>query len=103
MVSGITNFLTSSTLSTISQSTTASVSLETGMKAAGRPAFILLDNKIDRKTKQYAAMKEFLYQATCLATYMAIVIPIFKKGAFKLAKNHPCRRQFTGNGRFSND
>lgn len=88
MVSGITNFLTSSTLSTISQSTTASVSLETGMKAAGRPAFILLDNKIDRKTKQYAAMKEFLYQATCLATYMAIVIPIFKKGSFKLAKNH---------------
>ena len=88
MVSGITNFLTSSTLSTISQSTTASVSLETGMKAAGRPAFILIDNKIDRKTKQYAAMKEFLYQATCLATYMAIVIPIFKKGSFKLAKNH---------------
>ncbi len=88
MVSGITNILTSSTLSSISQSTTASVSLETGMKAAGRPAFILLDNKIDRQTKRYAAMKEFLYQATCLATYMAIVIPIFKKGSFKLAKNH---------------
>ncbi len=78
MVSGISNFLTSSTLSSISQSTTASVSLETGMKAMGRPAFILIDNKIDQQTKRYAAMKEFLYQATCLATYMAIVIPIFK-------------------------
>jgi len=88
MVSGISNFLTSSTLSSISQSTTASVSLETGMKAMGRPTFILLDNKIDRQTKRYAAMKEFLYQATCLATYMAIVIPIFKNGSFKLAKNN---------------
>lgn len=87
MVSGISNFLTSSTLSSISQSTTASVSLETGMKAMGRPAFILIDNKIDQQTKRYAAMKEFLYQATCLATYMAIVIPIFKNGSFKLAKN----------------
>ncbi len=87
MVSGITNFLTSSTLSSISQSTTASVSIETGMKALGRPSFILVDNKIDRQTKRYAAMKEFLYQATCLATYMGIVIPIFKKGSFKLAKN----------------
>lgn len=87
MVSGVTNLLTSSTLSSISQSTTASVSLETGMKAMGRPAFILVDNKIDRQTKRYAAMKEFLYQATCLATYMAIVIPIFKNGSFKLAKN----------------
>ena len=77
-----------STLSSISQSTTASVSLETGMKALGRPAFILVDNDIDRQTKRYAAMKEFLYQATCLATYMAIVIPIFKNGAFKLAKNN---------------
>lgn len=86
MVSGISNFLTSSTLSTISQSTTASVSLETGMKAMGRPAFILLDNDIDNKTKNYAAMKEFLYQATCLATYMMLVIPVFKNGAFKLAK-----------------
>ena len=88
MVSGITNLLTSSTLSTISQSTTASVSLETGMKAAGRPAFILIDNKIDPQTKRYAAMKEFLYQATCLATYMALVIPVFKKGSFQLAKKH---------------
>lgn len=87
MVNGISNFLTSSVLSSISQSTTASVSLETGMKAMGRPAFILIDNKIDRQTKRYAAVKEFLYQATCLATYMAIVIPIFKNGSFKLAKN----------------
>ena len=86
MIGGITSFLTSPTLSNIAQSTTAAVSIETGMKAVGRPSFILADGKIEPKTKKYAATKEFLYQATCLATYMALVIPVFKNGAFKLAK-----------------
>lgn len=88
MVSAITNFLTSPTLSNIAQSTTSSVSIETGMKAIGRPSFILADKDLAPQTKKYAATKEFLYQATCLATYMLLVIPVFKKGAFKLAKNH---------------
>ena len=88
MVSAITNFLTSPALTNISQSTTSAVSIETAMKAAGRPSFILADDDIDVNTKRYAATKEFLYQATCLATYMAIVIPIFKYGSFSLAKNH---------------
>ncbi|MBQ7764449.1 hypothetical protein IJ384_03655 [bacterium] len=86
MIGGVTNFLTSSTLSSISQNTAASVSIETGLKSIGRPAFILADKKIEPQTKRYAAMKEFLYQATCLATYMAIIIPVFKNGSFKLAK-----------------
>lgn len=88
MVSAITNFLTSPALTNISQSTTSAVSIETGMKAVGRPSFILADKEIDAKTKRYAATKEFLYQATCLATYIAMVIPIFKYGSFTLAKNH---------------
>ena len=88
MVNGITNFLTSPALSSISQSTSASVSIETSLKAIGRPSFILADKKIEPETKRYAATKEFLYQAICLATYMAIVIPVFKNGGFKLAKNH---------------
>lgn len=87
MVNGISNFLTSPILSSISQSTSASVSIETGLKAIGRPSFILADRKIEPETKKYAATKEFLYQAICLATYMAIVIPIFKNGGFKLAKH----------------
>ncbi len=86
MVSGITGILSNPTLSNIAQSTSASVSIETGLKAIGRPSFILADGKIEPQTKRYAAMKEFLYQATCLATYMAIIIPIFKNGSFKLAK-----------------
>lgn len=87
MINGISNFLTSNALSNIAQSTTSSVSIETGMKAIGRPAFILGDKELDQKTKRYAATKEFLYQAICLATYMAVVIPLFKNGSFKLAKN----------------
>lgn len=86
MVSGITGILSNPTLSNIAQSTSASVSIETGLKAIGRPSFILADSKIEPQTKRYAAMKEFLYQATCLATYMVIIIPIFKNGSFKLAK-----------------
>lgn len=86
MVAGITNILTNPGLTRVAQSTSSAVSIETGLKAVGRPSFILADGKIDKKTKRYSAMKEFLYQATCLATYMLIIIPIFKNGSFKLAK-----------------
>ena len=87
MVNAISSFLTNPILTNITQSTTSSVSIETGMKAVGRPSFILADKQLSSQTKKYAATKEFLYQATCLATYMLLVIPVFKKGAFKLAKN----------------
>ena len=86
MLGGITGILSNPTLSQIAQSTTSAVSIETGLKAIGRPSFILADPKLAPETKRYAAMKEFLYQATCLATYMAIITPIFKFGSFKLAK-----------------
>lgn len=80
------NPLLSSKLANIAQSTTQSVTIETTLKAIGRPGFILIDNDIDADTKQYAASKEFLYQATCLAVYLALIVPVFKKGGFKLAK-----------------
>lgn len=86
MINGITNLLSNPTLSRIAQSTSSSVSIETGLKAVGRPSFILIDGDIEPETKRYAAMKEFLYQATCLATYMALIIPVFKNGSFKIAK-----------------
>ncbi len=86
MIGGITGLLSNPTLTRIAQSTSSSVSIETGLKAVGRPSFILADNKIEPETKRYAAMKEFLYQATCLATYMLLIIPIFKNGSFKVAK-----------------
>jgi len=84
MINAIGNMLTSSTLSNIAQTASAQVTVETTMKAIGRPGFILIDNNIDASTKKYAAAKEFLYQATCLLLYATLVVPIFKEGAFKL-------------------
>ena len=86
MISAIANGLSNSTMVNIVQNTSASVSIETTLKAIGRPGFILIDNDIDQTTKKYAATKEFLYQAICLAVYLAVIPPIFKNGSFKLGK-----------------
>lgn len=86
MIGTIRNIASNSTLANIAQNTSASVGIETTLKSIGRPGFILIDKDIDGDTKQYAAAKEFLYQATCLAVYLAIVVPVFKNGAFKAAK-----------------
>ncbi len=86
MIGSVKSFITSSQLANIAQNTTQSVAAETTLKSIGRPGFILIDKDIDSDTKQYAAAKEFLYQATCLAVYMALIVPVFKKGGFKIAK-----------------
>lgn len=86
MIGAIRSALTNSQLANIAQNTTQSVAIETTLKSIGRPGFILIDKDIDSDTKQYAAAKEFLYQATCLAVYMALIVPVFKKGGFKIAK-----------------
>ena len=86
MISAISKVITNPTLVSVAQNTNASVASETVLKSVGRPGFILIDNDIDPATKKYAAAKEFLYQATCLAIYMALVGPVFKNGAFKVAK-----------------
>ena len=88
MIGAVKSLVTSSQLANIAQNTTQSVAIETTIKSIGRPGFILIDKDIDSDTKQYAAAKEFLYQATCLAVYMALIVPVFKKGGFKIAKNH---------------
>lgn len=84
MIDMLGKVLVSSPLTSIAQSASTQVTLETTMKSIGRPGFILIDNNIDPDTKKYAAAKEFLYQATCLALYALLVVPIFKEGAFKL-------------------
>jgi len=84
MIDAIGKMLISSPLTTIAQSASTQVAVETTMKSIGRPGFILIDNNIDPETKKYAAAKEFLYQATCLTIYMALIVPLFKEGAFKL-------------------
>jgi len=78
--------LTNQAIYNITQTTQAQVAIETGLKAIGRPGFILLDNDIDKNTKKYSSMKEFLYQLTCLGLSLGIVIPVFKKGSFAIAR-----------------
>ena len=102
----ISSILTSPSIYNITQTTQAQVGIETGLKAIGRPGFILLDNDIDKNTKKYSSMKEFLYQLTCLTASMAVVIPIFKKGSFAIAKkifkNEPIFKVFKNSDSFNN-
>ncbi len=86
MISAISKAITNPTLVNVAQNSDASVICKTTVNAIGRPGFILIDSNISDNTKKFAATKEFLYQATCLAVYMAVIVPIFKKGGFKLAK-----------------
>ena len=77
--------------------TKAAMSIETGLKATGRPTFILLDNNISTDTKKYAATKEFLYQIICLGVYLGLVLPVFRKCGFQAFK-----KIFSKNGRAYN-
>ena len=86
MISAIQNIITNPTLYNATQNTVFQVTTETCLKAVGRPAFILADKQIDEQTKKYSATKEFLYQLTCLAIYLAAITPLCKKGAYALAK-----------------
>lgn len=82
----INSLLTNPAIYNVTQATQAQVAIETGLKAVGRPGFILLDNSIDKNTKKYSSMKEFLYQATCMVVSLGVVIPVFKKGSFNIAR-----------------
>lgn len=86
MINGVFNFLNSPSMIGIAQNTKASVTIETGLKAAGRPAFTLMDKNVDEKTRKYSAAKELLYQSLCLGIYLALIIPVFRKGTFGVFK-----------------
>lgn len=87
MISGFVNAISKSGFQNLIQNTTAQVSIETGLKAVGRPAFTLADKNADKETRKYSAAKELLYQVLCLGIYLAVIPPIFKKGGFKVFKN----------------
>lgn len=85
MIDKVFNVLTNPNLVSISQNTVASVSIETGLKAVGRPTATLVDKHVDKKTREYSSVKELFYQLLCLGIYLSI-IPLFKKGGFQLFK-----------------
>lgn len=86
MINGFVNAISRSGFQNTIQNTTAQVSIETGLKAFGRPAFTLIDSHADKETRKYSAAKELLYQLLCLGIYLAVIPPVFKKGGFKLAQ-----------------
>lgn len=87
ILNGFVNAISSPGFQNIAQNTTAQVSIETGLKAVGRPAFTLADKHVDKQTRKYSAVKELLYQVLCLGIYLAIIPPVFKRGAFKIFKS----------------
>lgn len=99
------NILTNPVIYNITQTTQAQVGIETGLKAIGRPGFIILDNSIDKNTKKYSATKELLYQLTCLVASIAVIIPVFKKSSFAIArkffKNEPILKAFKNSDEFN--
>lgn len=86
MITNLANILTSPTMQNIAQNTTKAVTTETALKAIGRPGFTLMDKNVDKETRNYSAVKEFLYQTLCLGIYLAIIPPLFKEGGFQVAK-----------------
>ena len=69
MLSGIVNAISQPGFQNLIQNTTAQVSIETGLKAVGRPLFTLADKHADKETKKYSATKELLYQILCLHSF----------------------------------
>lgn len=96
MISAISKVITNPTLVNVAQSADATMATKTTVNAIGRPGFIIIDKNIDSDTKKFAATKEFMYQASCLAIYMALIVPVFKAQAFKLAKNHLYKEMKSG-------
>ena len=88
MISAISKVITNPTLVNVAQNTNGTVVSKTLVNSVGRPGFIIIDSNIDNETRKYAAAKEFLYQMTCLAVYLALIVPVFKKGAFTFAKKY---------------
>ena len=77
------NFVSNPRMAEFAENTFISLAVQTGLKMIGRPGFIFADKKADSKTKKYAAVKEFSYQAICFGLYLSIVPPV-KKGLYKL-------------------
>ncbi len=98
MIDKVASILTNPTFVNVAQNTKATVTIESIFKATGRPAFIMMDNNVDKDTRKYAATKEGLYQILCLGIYLTMIPLVFKKYGFKLSqkilKNENCIPNF---------
>ncbi len=82
------NFVTNPTAGRLVQSAFVQVPSEGALKAVGRPAFTLIDKNAEPETRKYAAVREFLYQSMCIASYAVIFYPIFKMAGYKAMRKY---------------
>lgn len=73
------NAITSPKAAEFAKTTVCAISVETTLKALGRPAFIYYDKHANGQSKKYAATKELLYQSFCLGLYLSFIKPIKKR------------------------
>lgn len=92
-VSPIKKFLTNPKTAEFAQNTICAISVETTLKASGRPLFIYYDKNANERSKKYAATKEFLYQSFCLGLYLSFINkvkkPVYKFISGKFAAKNP--------------
>ena len=86
MIGIVQNIITNPNLFNVASNTASQMACKIGVQSVGQPAFVLANNQLDSQTKKYSATKELLYQLLCLGINFAIVIPIFQKNAFRIAK-----------------
>ena len=79
MIDKVANILLNPRFVNFANNTKYTVSTESIFKATGRPAAIMMDNHVDKDTRKYAATKEGLYQALCLAIYLTMIPLVFQK------------------------
>ncbi|CDF00171.1 unknown [Clostridium sp. CAG:813] len=85
--SPIKRLLTNPKAAQFAQSTICAISVETTLKALGRPTFIYFDKNANGRSKKYAATKELLYQSFCLGLYLGFINKV-KKPAYNIIKKH---------------
>ena len=88
------NIITSNEASKWVQDSAFQVLSEGTLKAAGRPAFTLLDSSASMDARKYSATKEFIFQAFSMAMYFAIITTVFQKMGFKALRKLPKFKDF---------
>lgn len=86
MLDKVANILLNPQFVNFANNTKYTVTTESFFKATGRPAAIMMDKKVDKDTRKYAATKEGLYQALCVGIYLTMIPFIFQKYGFKFAQ-----------------
>ena len=89
--SPIKRLLTNPKAAQFAQSTICAISVETTLKALGRPTFIYFDKNANGRSKKYAATKELLYQTFCLGLFLGFIKPV-KNKVYKAMTNWQAKK-----------